>query len=118
MHVRFGSKADMCVAKYDVRSTPNSDKETSVLGVRCPEQARWRPFIPIRPSIQHCIACRPSARSKPIIPAPHRDSYHVKHAMMLCAAATPDVERIDAIGRILPRVISANDGFMLVSTAI
>ena len=26
--VRFGSKADMCVAKSDVRFTPNSDRES------------------------------------------------------------------------------------------
>jgi len=28
--VRFGSKADMCVAKSDVRSTPNSDRESGL----------------------------------------------------------------------------------------
>jgi hypothetical protein len=27
-HVRFGSKADMCAAKSDVRFTPNSDRES------------------------------------------------------------------------------------------
>jgi hypothetical protein len=27
-HVRFGSKADMCSAKGDVRFTPNSDRES------------------------------------------------------------------------------------------
>jgi hypothetical protein len=26
-HVRFGSEADMCAAKSDVRFTPNSDRE-------------------------------------------------------------------------------------------
>src|SRR5262245_26698454 len=30
-NVRFGSKADMCVAKSDVRSTPNSDRESGFL---------------------------------------------------------------------------------------
>src|SRR5262247_1390394 len=28
--VRFGSKADMCVAKSDVRFTPNSDRESGL----------------------------------------------------------------------------------------
>jgi hypothetical protein len=28
-NVRFGSKADMCVAKCDVRFTPNTDRESS-----------------------------------------------------------------------------------------
>src|SRR5262249_17714882 len=28
--VRFGSKADMCVAKSDVRFTPNSDRESGI----------------------------------------------------------------------------------------
>jgi hypothetical protein len=29
-HVRFGSKADMCSAKADVRFTPNSDRESEI----------------------------------------------------------------------------------------
>jgi hypothetical protein len=29
-HVRFGSKADMCVAKRHVRSTPDSDRESEI----------------------------------------------------------------------------------------
>jgi len=29
-HVRFGSKADMCVAKRHVRFTPNSDRESEI----------------------------------------------------------------------------------------
>jgi hypothetical protein len=29
-NVRFGSKADMCVAKSDVRFNPNSDRESGI----------------------------------------------------------------------------------------
>jgi hypothetical protein len=29
-HVRFGSKADICVAKSDVRFTPNSDRKSGL----------------------------------------------------------------------------------------
>jgi len=30
VHVRFGSKADMCSAKWHVRFTPNSDRESGL----------------------------------------------------------------------------------------
>ena len=30
LNVRFGSQADICAAKSDVRSTPNSDRESGL----------------------------------------------------------------------------------------
>src|SRR5262245_47439308 len=39
-HVRFGSEADMCGAKRNVRFTPNSDRESG--HVQCKRRCRLR----------------------------------------------------------------------------
>ena len=50
--VRFGSKADMCSAKADVRFTPNSGH------VRCTGDVRFVPIADIAMLVDHLIEAR------------------------------------------------------------
>src|SRR5215471_18478495 len=50
--VRFGSKADTCVAKSDVRFTPESDIKRDIW--ECPLWARNDPSIVVKKSLIRC----------------------------------------------------------------
>src|SRR4029079_11465667 len=65
-HVRFGSKADICVAKSDVRFTPNSDRES---GLRQPVMSALPPIADICGANRH-ICFGPKAAITPLTRAP------------------------------------------------